>query len=403
MSRRRKRNTNRIKQSTREGRDPQSRPSKRHLKQGHTEAIQFPLPEAYVKVRTDSQDPDNQETVGLIDIPFRELNRPGLDLPITPSIKNAFYKQNARIHKALKICLAPDCSSKPPDIIASHSISKSQILNKLAVNGKVWAPNRDYGITDDGETVMTSPLKLTGINKATTFSGLCGLHDQEFFRILDTRDVDISDPEYLFRLAYRALLRELYNKLIFEKMAQDQPILLEHSDTNSLIDGATFGLGALQYLKQYKSEVDHMLVAKKWDGFEHVSYAMGKASPTVAVSGFVSLDDVDRFSNAKAAYSILPTSQGMVAVFSSKTSDYPALRNYLDRNLSAPLRSRRFQNELSVLILRDTDNFVISPRYWDNLSQERQKQIIRYFLVSTEELPPLHHPSKKLYLFQDVG
>ena len=403
MSRRRKQSTARqIKQSPKGGRDSQLHSSKKRLKQGHTEAIQFPLPEAHTKVRIDNRDSSNRNPIELIDIPYSELNHLGSDLPITPDIKNAFYKQN-RARGTLKICLAPECSSKPADIIASHSISKSQILNRLAVNGQVWAPNRDSEITDDGEILMTSPFKRIGINKATTFSGLCGLHDQKIFRILDTRGVDTSDPEYLFRLAYRALLRELYNKLIFEKMSQNQPIFLEHSYTNSLIDGATFQFGALQYLKQYKREIDHSLMAKEWDEFRHASYVLERASPTVAVSGFVSLDDVDRFSNAKAAYSILPTYQGMVAIFSSRESDYSTLQEYLNRNLSAPPKSRRFQNELSVLILRDTDNFIISPRYWDSLSQERQKQIIRYFLVSTGELPPQHHPSKKLNLFQDLG
>lgn len=403
MSKKRKqRTTNRIRQSPKGGRDSQLHSSKKRPKQGHTEAIQFPLPEAYMKVRINNRDSSSRNPVRLVDIPYSELNRLGSDLSITPEIKNAFYKQN-RVRKTLKICLAPKCSSKSTDIIASHSISKSQILNKLAVNGQVWAPNRNYGITNKGETIMTSPFKLVGVNKATTFSGLCGLHDQEFFRMLDIKDVDISDPEYLFKLAYRALLRELYNRLIFEKTIQNQPILSRHPDTNSLIDRSTFRLRALQYLKQYKSEVDHLLIAERWDEFRHVSYVLDKASPTVAVSGFVSLDDVDRFSNAKAAYSILPTLKGVIAIFSSRASDYPALQSYLDRNLSAPLKSRRFQNELSVLILRDTDNFVISPRYWDSLSHERQNQIIRYFLVSTEELPPLHHPSKKLHLFQDAG
>lgn len=403
MSRRRKqRTTRRVKQSPKGGRNSQPYSNKKRLKQGHTEAIRFPLPEAHTKVRVDNQDSSSRNPVELVDIPYGELNHPGSDLPITPDIRNAFYKQN-RALGTLKICLAPECSSKPADIIASHSISKSQILNRLAVNGQVWAPNRDYGITNNGETLMTSPFKRIGINKATTFSGLCGLHDQKIFRILDTKDVNIDNPEYLFKLAYRALLKELYNKLIFEKMSQSQPIFLEHSNTNSLIDGATFQLRALQYLKQYKIEIDHSLIAEEWNEFSHTSYILEGTSPTVAVSGFVSLDDIDRFSNAKAAYSILPTDQGVVAIFSSRESDYPTLQEYLNRNLSAPPRSRRFQNELSVLILRDTDNFIVSPRYWDSLSQERQKQIIRYFLVSTEELPPQHHPSKKLNLFQYIG
>ena len=319
----------------------------------------------------------------------------------TPDQLAEFYRKGNRLRNGFKCCLAPGCHNDEKDIIEAHSISKSRILKQLAVDGKLWTPHPASAIGDRGEFLLSSPFKRVGINEASTFTGLCAEHDHALFHIIDNNHVDTDNAEYLFKLAYRAILYEVHAKWSFLQTIEGKPIPMIKTDTGGLIDIFSFKIQVAESILQYKEEIDEMLSAGQWDGLKHEFRLLDGSAPTVAAAALVSLDDIDREDQSMAVYSILPTPQGTIAIFSATETDFTAMNCYLDRHLSAPVRSRRFKNELSKAILRDTYNFVISPILWDKLSRPRQKQIIDYFLMCAEDFPPQHYPSKGLCLFLD--
>ncbi len=375
---------------------------KRH--QGRTTARQFPPLNATTKAEVidlNGLGDENREPGELVDITYRDIQRKGPALPATPDQLAEFYKQNNRSRGGPKCCLAPGCSRGAKDIIKAHSISAAKILSQLAIDGKIWAPHHAAEVGDSGEFLLSSPFKLVGITQASIFLGLCAEHDHALFNIIDDNDVDTDNMEYLFKLAYRAILREVHAQLGSLQSVQGKPLPVIETDIG-YIDIFSFKIQVAESILKYKEEIDKMLSAGQWDGLKHEFKFLDRSTPTVAAAALVSLDDVDREDQSMAVYSILPTSEGIIAIFSATETDFPAMNRYLDRHLSAPVKSRRFKNELSKIILRDTYNFVISPKLWDKLSQSRQNQIIDYFLISKPDFPAQHYPSKGLCLFLDT-
>ena len=370
--------------------------------QGRTPARRFPPLDASTKAEIiDLNDIDdrNLDPGELVDISYRDIYGKGPAVSATPDQLAEFYKRVSRLQNGVRCCLAPGCRNGGKDIIEAHSISKSRILKQLAVGGKLWTPHPESAIGDSGEFLLSSPFKNVGINEASTFTGLCAEHDQTLFNIIDNNDVDTDNAEYLFKLAYRAILREAHAQLSLLQTVQGKPIPMRQTDTGDLIDIFSFKTQVAGSILQYKEEIDEMLSAEQWDGLKHEFKLLNGSTPTVAAAALVSLDDIDREDRSMAVYSILPTPQGTISIFSATETDFTAMNCYLDRHLSAPVKSRRFKNELSKAILRDTYNFVISPILWDKLSMPRRNQIIDYFLMCAEEFPPQHYPSKGLCLF----
>jgi hypothetical protein len=72
------------------------------------------------------------------------------------------------------------------------------------VNGHVIMPRLEASFKRRPKTVF----RRIGRNQATTFTGLCGTHDQQIFERVDTVPIALSSREQLFLLAYRAALQE---------------------------------------------------------------------------------------------------------------------------------------------------------------------------------------------------
>src|SRR5690606_594555 len=113
--------------------------------------------------------------------------------------------------KSKKICsvnnLFPaECSDK---IINAHTVSKSGSLKEISEKGHVMGakPSLAGLIKNNGKLT----LEKIGINKASTFTGFCSVHDKELFSPLEDEEIILSDKQ-LFLLAYRGFCRELFCK-----------------------------------------------------------------------------------------------------------------------------------------------------------------------------------------------
>lgn len=333
------------------------------------------------------------------EIPFGELHPPLF--PPSPELtaaSRAVGSQAGRMMHSVRRCLAPRCEKTGHDIIKAHAISKAMVLKSLAVDGHVWAPHEEMFIGEDGGYQMESPFKSVGINQATTFTGLCEEHDNTLFYLIDNNEADPDSEEYLFKLAYRAILRDAYEQhCILDNL--DHIASAHFTAADDPIDPFTFMHQTSCQSLACKNVVDKMLTAGHWAGLRHKVFHLPQAKPYVAVAALMYLDDRDRGTERSAAFSIVPFKSGILAVFSSTKADYLFLESYLERHLSAPPTSRRFLCELTATVLRDTKTFVISPKLWSKLSRDRQAQAADFYLASRMNFPGRRFPHRFICFF----
>lgn len=128
---------------------------------------------------------------------------------------------------ALQICLASDATCSP-GIARAHSIQSKYALASIANNGHVLMFQMDYG---------RPSLAMTGVNKASTFTGFCEHHDSLLFRAVDfsaVRPFDLHDTSQCTLLALRAVSREYWAKLNAKQFYSRVMSLVQRRDTQSL-------------------------------------------------------------------------------------------------------------------------------------------------------------------------
>ena len=288
------------------------------------------------------------------------------------------------LHSPLKNCLFPGCSAENQNIKA-HSISK-RFLNILADdNNKVYIWNHNIGGKE---------IELVSCKNATIFSGVCSAHDQHF-SLIDKQDIDISNSnkKYFFLLAYRALLRELFFK---EKMWSKIKDIPANKYT-------WWHKASLDNLRKYKKVIDEMYINKNWDGL-FTKIIQVRSKPTIAVSSLFSLDDIEPLDLGQATVSVLPhNTDTTICIFSTIIDQKSVLLKYLDRNIYAK-KGKQFLHRLSCMLMRDNENFVLSPKFWDKLPQYEQELIVNFVSKTLFQGSRIdtNRGSEKFTLFADL-
>lgn len=112
-----------------------------------------------------------------------------------------------------KMCFTFGSSQCSDTIIGAHSIQNNGVLNQISTNNHVYTLNLE--INQDS---MKPQLKFISIgkNKASTFSGFCKKHDDEYFNGIEDKEYQGTfEQNYWF--AFRALCFELHRKLRLKK------------------------------------------------------------------------------------------------------------------------------------------------------------------------------------------
>lgn len=183
------------------------------------------------------------------------LNREKAD-PLQP------YEFAAAQRKAYssRYCLHPEAS---PDtcsgnIVKAHTIQRNGGFSLIAQNGHVYNCLTPP-FTDLSEK---SKPKLIGINKASTFTGFCGGHDDELFTPIEKKPFQ-SDAEQIFLLSYRSICRELFLKRSELNLAPTMKTLdrgatiVRQLDIQDTVDAYTMGVAkAVEDLEHLKSTCD---------------------------------------------------------------------------------------------------------------------------------------------------
>jgi hypothetical protein len=90
--------------------------------------------------------------------------------------------------------------------IRAHSIQNARVIDPIATKGHVIALRPSFRAP--GLKSSSNPWAAT--REASTFTGLCTVHDAKLFAPIDTKEFNDHDRQQLFLLAYRSVTRELH-------------------------------------------------------------------------------------------------------------------------------------------------------------------------------------------------
>jgi hypothetical protein len=204
-------------------------------------------------------------------------------------LNEAFRIYNRQFGK----CLAPSmqCQNTP---IQAHSIQNARVIDLLQEKGHVMALTPRF--SQSGPDIR---FRSVGRNDASAFPGFCNQHDTQIFEPLDKRPLDTTDQEQLFLLAYRGVSRELHATMNAVSTIQSMHVFRVEQGIDSADRLTPVGKKAVEQmllswttLKYRDRHYDEALRRKNFSGITHDVLTLENQRPALAVSSFISLDDM---------------------------------------------------------------------------------------------------------------
>lgn len=285
--------------------------------------------------------------------------------------------------EGLECCLYPGaaCRNKPSK---AHTISKSKVLEQLDINSHVIAFKKELDL-DSG----SFKFDKVGIKQhATTFTGLCNEHDSSMFELIDNHDIDPSNKEQLFLLAYRAVLSQMYDKLaamtgwmsVYEKMTATNCLKSKEDEYLKIeIQRTTFEcMKSYNYMSAYNAAFNN----DDFDEISHYYRVISDVKPTLAVSSIINFaENSSTPQNIHDpqiyALNVFPQKSNLVIVISFKRAHKSAVWPYISELDNADDKYLLYR--LSKLILIHCENFVLSPKHFETFSEGKKQAIKKYF------------------------
>jgi hypothetical protein len=299
-------------------------------------------------------------------------------------------QQKAQFYDAIKLrfnkCLDVTMSCSHAAIRA-HSVQNSTALSYIEEDGHV--SELRLRIENDKPVCR---FQRIGRNNASTFTGLCGTHDTELFKPIDTKPLNITDAEQLFLIAYRSVTRELHVVMesairiqtTFERQAaiglvpKDQP-------SPQMIE-ATKAMYKSWLVWRYRfNHYDNALVKGQFNNILHSTFVVKARQPVLAASSFFPDSDIkDPKKLTRIALNIIPTAADETAVIFS----YPKSQSGIARKRIAPIILKSGDEKLlalSTLMLDATENFFVRPSHLLSWPDEKRETIEKSFMTTISE------------------
>ncbi|MDZ7859762.1 MAG: hypothetical protein U5O15_03695 [Candidatus Krumholzibacteriota bacterium] len=293
-------------------------------------------------------------------------------------------------------CLVPTyrCPNKS---IRAHSIQKKGVLDLLSENGHI------YRIKNELDRVF---WEREGINKATTFKGLCNKHDTEIFREIDSNPINLENPYHLFLLAYRSVLREMtvlidgalrnlqgFRKKVSLGLLDDEEPSFEEARMNGLFVNA-------EEFYEIKRLFDNIYLSEELSKIKHKTIIIENIRPAIAISSIFTYAEtkVKSEDTERIILNVYPENNSLIVVFSYRNTD----EEYIEARISNVIESKGMNQlyQLSKMVLRNCYNFIVSPilyRSWD----EDRKNIMLDFFFKTATQDLINYEDERLFLFWD--
>jgi hypothetical protein len=297
-------------------------------------------------------------------------------------LKNAFAR-NRELQPPLA-CMAPTdppCDQPP---IGSHSMQRGGSLSVLAEESQVMVLRYAQSFAEPAGTY----IKPTPIRSASTFPGLCKVHDRLLFAPIDRHSLRNPTEEQLFLLAYRSVLRDFY---VAREMAKRR-----QADLEAMLEEPTGGVPEMFVWSLLRIELVIPRLARLVDDFIRwhreglqagLRTIVGRNLPELpfATSNYIEprYDEVGQAMDRSAdpppfvVLNVIPARDGSTVALSFLEQHRPALQSFL-----APLKtsssSQDFIDRVWRITLRYCDNVAIRPSAWRAIPERRQKRILKF-------------------------
>lgn len=289
-----------------------------------------------------------------------------------------------KIDKDLKLCLfnkfENSCSK---DIIKAHSVSKELFLRKISRNNKVYSLKFDmikYKIS----------IKDIGINEASIFYGFCNKHDTNLFKDFEIEKFMASSNQ-LLKIGYRSLCLEIFKKIkvikkyhfFKENKDRGKNLLEQHEIQISVNQEIEFNKNSLLKLEKIQSLLHNDILNNTSNKMKHC-LIMLKDPQKILCSSVISpefnfkserLQKLENTVDAKNLFlnSFIFNNIGYVLIsWLEEENDYG--KNFSNSIFS---ESHLVNHKLIALILMYTENFYISPDWWDSLTDDKRQNLIK--------------------------
>lgn len=293
-----------------------------------------------------------------------------------------------------RTCLCPledGCSS----VIKAHTV-QNKLLKRLAKNGHVLA----VGPESLGKALSAGfEPQLVGTEKASTFTGSCGKHDNKIFS-----PIEDSEPtpcrEHAFLLGYRPICMELYKKQSTLEQAEvmfsfDRGLALrgqiEHQEmVQSYLAGSKLGL---RDFENQKVAQDEMLRSGNHEKIRACFFTFEERAPLLASTAIQPEHDFEgtELQNLSTdgplgaldvvSFSLIESHERALAVFSWLDGNHCA-RMLAESLLRLP--KERQGAAILRFAFEYTENLFMSPEWWDSLAGQSRRWIKEKYLSSIE-------------------
>lgn len=317
----------------------------------------------------------------------------------------------AGINRLLKETRLKECFFKNSDcygkITKAHSIQNSKILSKIAEYGDLLV----FKLSNDK---WEFELNKIGRSKATTFTGFCNFHDTKIFNRIENHNYSLNDVEQQFLFSYRALAiayNHKYSEMVFFRRILD---LLEHKNYQAL---ASYGITiqdnehakifkkdysvrlkfiniALRQREKNKKSFNQNLANRRFDSIETElitlpeEYLIASSSMLFVIKDFngniINNINIPKEVNKPLFLTIFPQ-DGRTYILMS----YLKKQKSHFRFIKDILQSKNSEEQkilVSKLLIKDSDNFVLSPKTWNKLSIDQQNKINELLLSNKTEI-----------------
>ena len=330
---------------------------------------------------------------------FSDIQNPAAAAEVIKDFKKRF---------SAKVCLAPagGCGG---GIISAHTLSVEGMLRPISRDGHVYAIKTNlYKPTATGPAA----IGLLGIRNTSVFNGFCAAHDKSLFAPIEDQPFACTYQQ-LFLHAYRAIAKESYLK---RRQAESLPapdtikqvhglpadLELQFSEDAILLLAAS--LRGAEEIERTKAAMDGLFVASEWRRVMTTVIPFAK-QPTV-VCNFVYSPDHDYEGNYLQDFENLEAdlSQLMVTVLPAPTGGF-AILTHLDTANAAPRRLIKslaaradITSSLLWLIFCQTENFAISPDWYNSLPSQQSALITDAFVSNVDPLNAKHNQLRECRL-----
>ena len=299
--------------------------------------------------------------------------------------------------KASQTCIAQrfdgaNCSGGP---ISSHSIARSEQLERIAVDGKVYVWNNSiskcFHLMDESEGSVKTTFEPWTIKKASTFEGFCNHHDTQLFNRID-KPITAFDDEVILQLHYRAISYEYFHKKtsidLLEKILSSEEAYFNPS-SDILEEAKKRDDIALNDLKQELSVCEKAMATKNLNkDVKATVFSFDAMAPVMCTGGWAPAYTIDKKTvlfqeDMKSLAPLIGFTLGIDA----NNKSFWALTYTVDSDVNVQkfiesvkkYKDKRLLDIAVLFCLQKSQNSCCRPSWYNNLQKWRKDFIERGF------------------------